>query len=90
ELKKLVSQEFCSIGTVVFDKERRYQANITNRGTLQTLDEQKEGVPSSLAAELLNKNNHNGWSNFWRVNYEGQEISLSELRAIAAESLKKI
>ncbi|MBO6091058.1 MAG: type I restriction enzyme HsdR N-terminal domain-containing protein [Acetobacter sp.] len=90
ELKKLVSQEFCSIGTVVFDKERRYQAKITNRGTLQTLDEQKEGVPSSLAAELLNKNNHNGWSNFWHVNYEGREIPLSELRAIAAESLKKI
>ncbi|MBO6035899.1 MAG: hypothetical protein J6P38_02275 [Acetobacter sp.] len=90
-LKRLVSQGLCSVGTLVFDKDHCYQAKITDRGTLQTLDEQ-EGVPSSLAGQLLKKRCYgirNAWD-FWHVNYEGQEISLSELRAIAAESLKKI
>ena len=93
-LKKLVSQGLCSVGTSVFDKDHcyGYEAKITDRGTLQTLDEQKEGVPSSLAGQLLKKRYygiHKAWD-FWHVNYEGQEIFLSELRAIAAESLKKI
>ncbi|MBQ5479513.1 MAG: hypothetical protein IIT66_04840, partial [Acetobacter sp.] len=91
-LKKLVSQGLCSVGTSVFDKDHCYEAKITDRGTLQTLDEQKEGVPSSLAGQLLKKRYygiHKAWD-FWHVNYEGQEIFLSELRAIAAESLKKI
>ena len=86
-LKKLVSQGLCSVGTSVFDKDHCYQAKITDRGTLQTLDEQ-EGVPSSLAGQLLKKRRYgirNAWD-FWHVNYEGQEISLSDLRAIAAES----
>ncbi|MBO7350023.1 MAG: type I restriction enzyme HsdR N-terminal domain-containing protein [Acetobacter sp.] len=90
-LKRLVSQGLCSVGTLVFDKDHCYQAKITDRGTLQTLDEQ-EGVPSSLAGQLLKKTSYGirkAWD-FWRVNYEGQEISLSDLRAIAAESLKKI
>ncbi|MBR2123853.1 MAG: type I restriction enzyme HsdR N-terminal domain-containing protein [Acetobacter sp.] len=90
-LKRLVSQGLCSVGTLVFDKDHCYQAKITDRGTLQTLDEQ-EGVPSSLAGKLLKKTSYgirNAWD-FWRVNYEGQEISLSDLRAIAAERLKKI
>lgn len=90
-LKRLVSQGLCSVGTLVFDKDHCYQAKITDRGTLQILDEQ-EGVPSSLAGQLLKRTSYDirkAWD-FWRVNYEGQEISLSDLRAIAAESLKKI
>ena len=87
-LEYLVTQGFCPAGTPVFSQDHCYKATVTAQGMLQTPDG-KIGAPSVLSEMLLKVKNSNGWD-FWHVNYEGQEISLSELRAIAAESLKKI
>ncbi|MBO6037796.1 MAG: type I restriction enzyme HsdR N-terminal domain-containing protein [Acetobacter sp.] len=87
-LAMLVTQGFCPVGTVVFDKKRRIRATVTAQGKLQDPDG-RLWTPSGLAMAVLNVKSYNGWV-FWYMEYEGQIISLFELRAIAAESLKKI
>ena len=80
-LAMLVTQGFCPVGTVVFDKERRYQATVTAQGKLQDPDG-KLWTPSGLAIKVLDVKSYNGWV-FWYMEYEGQIISLFELRAKA-------
>ncbi len=66
-------------GDNIFDKKRKFKANICSDGRL-ILSNKKVGSIHSLGAEIQNQKSCNGWE-FWHVERNGKIISINELRS---------
>ena len=83
-LADLVKANILPVGSVVFDKGRRWYATITEQGKLS--HEGKEWTPSGLATNVLKVGSYNGWV-FFHVERKGRLVSLTELRKEAESAV---
>ena len=76
-MEKLIEKGFLDVGEKLYDKDRKFSANLLKNGHLnngkETLSIHK------MSGKYLNKDNNNGWD-YWYMERNGKLISINELR----------